>query len=623
MRLRDRALALALLAGFTFSCSHLPPEEEGDAISRSANHQTLVILGTNDLHGALAPITFKSQEAPGVEPVTYQKGGLAILADQISILREKYGPNLIWLDAGDEFQGSIESNMSEGEPMVKFFNAAGVDAAAIGNHEFDFGQDALRARIAEADYPFVDSNLIDRATGRRPEWKNTLPHLLLTAGKLKVGVIGLTTRDTPVQTRASNVANLEFTDLREATLREAKALRDEGAEVVVATAHVGIDCDPGRLPVTHRLRQESDPQGRCHAKDEMTELLKALPHGTLDAVVAGHSHKIVHHWVNGVPVIQGGSRGHDYNLIYLTYDWKEHHLVPELSRIEGPIPVCPKVFENQNDCDGERAAPPKGRGSLVTPRFRGQDVQPDPKLLAVFQPYFERSAAERKRVIAHAARKLEHLRTEESPLGDVVADAIRTRMHADVGLMNSGGVRASIEQGPITFEDLFRALPFDNYVSLLTVTGKQLKDLLQVAESGSRGYFPVSGVRLEVLDPSVDAKAKDLDGDGKLELWEIDRLRKAQLADGSPIRDDAEYRVATIDFLVTGGDDMAWPMKQIPASKIQLTAGPLLRDAVEQYLTQMGTLNTVDHPVPSEPRIHFVKPSKKRRVRRHSRHHRR
>lgn len=617
-----RHLTIALLLGLLSACSgNRPRSAEVYRPETSAEIETVAILGTNDIHGALAPLTAKTKEPEGVEPVTYERGGAAAMAAHLKILREKFGSRLLWLDAGDEFQGSLESNIEEGAPMVQWFNAMGLSAATLGNHEFDFGPvgpdtpagdplGALKARMAEARYPYLVGNIVDRKTGKRVELPNSRPSVILQAGRIKVGVIGLTTLETPVQTRPEFVKGLAFEDPKTFATREAARLRQEGAQVVVLLAHAGTRCEPGPEPA-HALRKPTDPQGACDEKDELAAWLKALPAGTVDAVVSGHRHVVLHHWINDVPVIQGGHQLQALNVIYLSYDVKAGKLLADRTRIEGPIPVCPKVFEHQRDCAGDRPAPKKGRGDLVTPQFFGEELKTPAEATAVLDPIFKRVEAAKKRVVAQAARPVVHVRPCRIPseLGALVADALRLKAQADVGIVNCGMIRTGLEQGDVTYGDVFRIVPFDNTVARLTVSGKQLRTMLRIAESGARGFFPTSGVQLKVLDPELPAKSDDLDGNGKIEAWEINRLVDARLADGSPIEDQRQYRVATVDFLVNGGDDMGWIMGQIPKAQVASVEGGLVRDVVEQHFSRLKTLNPADHPAidPAAPGLAFVK----------------
>lgn len=606
------------LAFLISACSTPAPDTSarpgGPVIATDPNIETVVILGTNDIHGALPPMQLKTKD----DGTSYERGGAAYLASYLRILKAEYGDRLLLLDGGDEFQGSIESNSEKGAPMVQFLNTVGITAAAIGNHEFDFKQDALRLRMAEAKYPYLAANITDKSTGKRPDYPNFMPSMLVQTGRVKVGIIGLSTRETPVTTIPENVRGLEFTDLAAATQREAKSLRAKGAQVVVIVGHVGQSCDIS--PSTkNQIRKEGDTVGDCDKSDEVYQLLSSIPRGTVDAMVSGHSHTIVHHWINGVPVIQSGSRGHQFHLLYLEYNVATKKVLADQTRIEGPVPVCPRIFRNQGDCNGDRPAPKNGRGSLVKPQFRGQDIAEDPTVALLLTPVFERAQRLKEKVVGEAARKVEHARTTESELGNAVTDAIRESVKADVAIMNAGGIRAPIERGPITYGEVFQTLPFENVVSILTVSGKELRSILRVAESGARGFFPTSGLRLKIIGPQYEASGTDLDNSKKIEPWEIDRLVEVRLEDGTPLSDKKMYKLAIVDFLVMGGDDFDWVMSQIPKSRIQLTASAAIRDVMIDYLAKHSPLNSETKPLvkPADPRITFVAPPPpKKRVRR-------
>jgi 5'-nucleotidase len=598
--------------------SEINPTQE----KQEADIETIAIAGTNDIHGALAIETDKTRESDPALVTEYRRAGMPTLASYIRILRKQLGDRLLWLDAGDEFQGSIESNMEKGKAMVGFFNLTGLQGAAIGNHEFDFGPEtnentdrlsALKTRMSEAQYPYLSANILNTDSGKPEPFPNTYPSKMYNVGKLKVGVIGLTTLDTPKTTISTNIRTLNFTDLKEATLREARALRDAGADIVVSTAHVGLMCDSGRASTTTSIRRPADLQGSCDKDDELVTLLNSLPAGTLDGVVAGHSHQLVHHWIAGVPVIQGGSFGRYFNVLYFRYDLKNRKILPDRTRIEGPIPVCTEIFKYQNDCNGDRPAPKNGRGPLVKATFHGETIHPDSKASEFVDAITERAAKLKNEIISVAARPIEHERMKESPLGNLIADAIRDQAHADLAIINSGGIRAPIDQGEITYGEVFRTLPFSNTITTLKVSGKELLEIIRIAESGSRGVSPFSGLQLKLIAPEYDAPSSDLNGDNRIDPWEINRLVNAHLSNGETIEPNQYYTLATLDFLVEGGDDMGWILKQIPKQRVT-PSSILIRDTTLAFMkkiaaAQGGTLNSLEHPLAdsSHPRIEFTK----------------
>jgi 5'-nucleotidase len=639
--------AILILCAMLLSCSQPritstaeAPGVDKSPVEETRDIETIAIAGTNDIHGALAPMEMKTREATGVPGTPYLAGGVAYLASYIKILRDELGPKLLWLDAGDEFQGTIESNPNHGAAMVGFFNAAGLNAAAIGNHEFDFGAEApdttdrlssLKHRMLEAKYPYLAANIADKATGELEQFPNTFPSKIFPVGRVKVGVIGLSTVDTPRTTLPTNVEPLSFTSLHDATVREAAELRKQGADVVVVTAHAGTFCDLSHAPQGHALRKPTDIQGACK-DEEIARLIKSLPPGTIDGVISGHTHSLIHHWIAGVPVVQAGSSGRYFNVLYLTYDLLHHQLLADRSRIEGPIPICPAVFQNQADCNGDRPAPPAakgGRGPLITPEFHRIAVHVDSHIEKLLAPTFAEADLTKNKVYGQAATSLEHNRYAEAPLGNLLADSIRAAAKSDFAFMNAGGIRADIEQGPITYGEIFRVSPFDNTIVILKLTGKQVRTLIRIAESGARGFPPVSGMQLKLIHPDSDAPSDDLNGDGHIDTWEINRLLEIRLPNGELLNDRKEYTLATLDYLVLGGDDMGWIMPQLNhGDKKPDFTGVIVREALASYISELtkrdGAVNGPTSPLVNSaaPRIVFQKVAKKagkhsRRKRRH------
>jgi 5'-nucleotidase len=606
-----RSLLLAIGMLFAFNSCNTAPRIPGsaDVIVHEPSHglETIAILGTNDLHGTLAPLEVKTREKPGVETTPYHAGGAAMIASYIKKLRSEFGSRLIWLDAGDEFQGSVESNSNLGAPMVSLFNSLQLTAAAVGNHEFDFGVPTLKKRMTEAKYPYLAANIQDKASGEPADFPNTLPRFMVTAGKLKVGIIGLSTIDTPKTTRATFVAPYAFENLKTATLREAEILRQEGAKVVVIVTHSGLKCETGHVSSSHIIRKPTDVQGECADTDEVVRLLRSLPAGTVDAVVSGHTHTVVHHWVANVPVIQGGALGRYLNVIYLTYDWEKKSLVSDEAKIEGPIPVCEKVFKNQNDCNGDRSAPRAGRGTLQAPKFHGSVLTPDAHTAQLIQPILAQAEITKAKKLAVVSKPVEHSLTGESEFGNLAADAIRNATRSDMSLINTGYIRSSLENGPLTYGSLYRSLPFDNAVAQMNINSKELGLILRVAESGARGFPSVSGITVNLIHPSLAAPFDDLTGDGRFDLWEVNRILDVRLENGKRLDPSRLYSLATLDFVAMGGDDLSWSMQQIPKQRINFDTGILARDAIADYIQKKGTLNTPEAPlvVQEQPRLSF------------------
>src|SRR2546422_2229757 len=247
----------------------------------------LRVLTTSDLHGQLEPRVWDWSQG---RPV----GGVAALRPWLDSLARVCGCTSVRLDAGDEMQGTPLSNATFGRGTIDAMNTLGIDAAAIGNHEFDWSVDTLRARMSDAKYPFLSANITNAAGTARPDWAT--PWKLVTKNGVKIAVIGLTTTETPTSTAARNIQGLAFGDGAQAIKRylpEARA----GADFVIVVAHVGAACD----------------SSACHG--EILDVARQLDSGSVDLIVAGHTHLRVNTVVHGIPIVEAQSSGRSIGVV--------------------------------------------------------------------------------------------------------------------------------------------------------------------------------------------------------------------------------------------------------------------------------------------------------------------
>ncbi len=387
----------------------------------------LRLIATNDFHGALEP----RPDATG-----RLRGGAAHLAAGIARARAgcvSPACETLLLDGGDQFQGTPASNLAFGRPVVELFNVMGYAAAAVGNHEFDWGQDTLRARMREAKYALLAAN-VRYADGRDVPWIRD--DTLITRGALKIGVVGVATTLTPTTTRASNVADLRFVDPVPVVDSLARRLRARGADYVVVVAHEGAFCDR---------------DGVANCRGLVVDLARRLRE-PVDAIVSGHTHSLVSTIVNGIPIVQSRSSGTAFGVVDL-----------------GP--------------DGSR---PQVRDVLP------DTLTADPAVSALVQRAVARVAPLVDRRVATIADDLVREGTQY-PLGNLIADAMRAAGGGDVAVMNNGGIRAGLRSGVATYGALFEVQPFANTLYRLTVSGTALRRYLERLVDG-RLNVHVSGV---------------------------------------------------------------------------------------------------------------------------------
>jgi 5'-nucleotidase len=520
---------------------------------------TLSIVGTSDLHGAAVPRN-------GL-------GGLPLLAGYVNNLRlarAADGGAVLLIDSGDTFQGDIESNLSEGALVVDAYNAMGYTAETIGNHDFDFGsvdspsarqlpgdrRGALKARAAQAKYPFLAANLIDDATGRPVEWQNVRSSALVDAAGVTVGIVGVMTIDALRSTIASNVHGLHIAPLGPTIAAEASKLRAAGAEVVIVASHAGGRCD--------RFDRPGDLSS-CDAESEIFQVARSLPRGLVDVIAAGHTHGALAHHIDGIGIIQPLSHGRAFGRVDVVFDPRTR----SVARIHlfAPRQVCAQHDPLTGNC-----APTT---ELAVPtQYEGRGVTSDPVIVQAMTPALRR-VHELQATTLGASLDAPIRRGGDlgSPLGNIFADAIRDASPgADVAVVNNAtrGLWADLPDGAITFGRLYGVFPFDNRVVRITVSGAGLgRWLAGEIHQGRRGALGISGVGVR-----ASCLADEL---------HIDLLR----AGGRMIHDEDRLLVVTIGApTLSGSVVLAAP----PGGVGPTDDAPIVREVVEDWFRRLGRL---------------------------------
>lgn len=483
------------------------------------------------MHGQLTPdvVHFDSGNVPA--------GGVVAVADQIAAVRAT-GDAVVVLDAGDLFTGPLASTVAEGAPIMDAYAVMGVDAAAIGNHEFDFGpvgyarvtaaagvgdeagddgpRGAFFARVASARFPFLSANL--HRDGMKPlGWRGVRASTHVVRDGFDVGVVGYTTIDTPTTTLVPNVVGLDFaTGRAEAVAAEVRALRAAGASPIVLLAHASLE---GELP--QLMDDATDPRGERRT-GEIATLLDGMPATDRpDVIVAGHRHAWMLGRVRGIPIVS--SDQHGVGVARLRYCRASTTSPLALERIERRAAMA--------------SDPPQSALGVA--------------VVAAVAPWLAKVKAIADEQVATLPRTCAPSALNGSAMGEQVARALvesvgdaATPVHGVpvVGLVNSGGQRAPLRAGPVTYADLFTASPFENAVSVCTTTRAGLARVFANAFKGHsvRERFPLGIAGAKVV---VTRQA-----DGALVLHSLD-------VPGAPKDGDPLWLVIP-DFILWGGDGL-------------------------------------------------------------------
>ncbi|MCX5766126.1 MAG: 5'-nucleotidase C-terminal domain-containing protein [Gemmatimonadetes bacterium] len=452
------------------------PAASPAAPSRAGRPAILRIISTNDFHGALEP---RPDGNNGL------RGGAAQVAALIHKAEVDCAANCvsILVDGGDLFQGTPASNLAFGRPIVTLYNALGYAATALGNHEFDWGQDSLRARIKGARFAILAAN-VRNTDGSAVSWIRA--DTIVERGGLKIGIIGVATPATPSMSKKSNVAGLRFDPPAASVNASARSLRARGADVVVVVAHAGAFCS-----------RDTGCAG------EILDLAREITE-PVDAIVSGHTHSLVNTEVNGVPIVQARSSGRS------------------LAVIDLPVDRAARATQMKHDV------------WTVT----SDSITPDPAVAALLKSALAAVAPLVSRPIVTVATAMERTGAQYA-LGNLIADAERAATNADIGLMNNGGIRANLAAGPATYGALFEIQPFANQLVKLRVPGRALRVYLESLVRGDAPRNHVSGVTVR-YDKSKPAGARIVEARVAAELLDDDRSYTLVFPDIF-VSDNADY----------------------------------------------------------------------------------
>ncbi len=515
----------------------------------------LSVIGTNDLHGHLETLPTLAGYLANVRAARAQDGGVLLV------------------DGGDMWQGTLASNMAEGAPVVAAYNVLRYDAAAIGNHEFDYGpvgpaatpqapsddpRGALLARVREATFSVLGANYLDATTGEPVSWPGVRRSVLLERAGVRVGIVGVGTIETPSTTIAANVRDVRMAPLAPTIETLARRLRADGAHVVVVVAHAGAEC---------RALDDPDDLSSCD-RGEVLAVAQALPVGLVDVIVGGHTHKAVAHRVHGIAVIESWALGRAFGRVDLT--------------LENGQVVDQRIFPPRDLCTATE-------GTCVPGEYEGEAVVPSAEVAAVVEPALAAAEARRREPLGVTlAEPLRRAYRDESALGNWLADLMHEiRPEADAALLNAGGVRADLDAGPLTYGQLYEAFPFDNRFATVELSGAQLARIVAFNLQHSSGTLILAG---------LTARARCRGDELVVELRD---------RHGRRVTDGQRLKVVTSDYLATT------PLFEgLPSDAVQLDgSGTPIREAIAARLRERGGIvRPSDVFDPERPRLRLPMP---------------
>ena len=510
-------------------------------------------IGINDFHGNLESanlsLPLNDPAAPAGSPVIFvPTGGAAAVAGMVKKLRAG-APNSVMLAGGDLIGAApLVSTLFRHESTIGVLNDIGLDVSTLGNHEFDAGVAELKrmirggcedntrdantaacagSRFRGARFKYIAANVVVDAS-RQPL---VAAYVIKHFGGVAVGFIGGVTKTTPQMVTPSGVKGVSFQDEADAANRAAKQLRARGVKAMVAIFHEGIELG------TQQKRGDWNDTSCPEAHGPLLDIARRLD-PAITVVFSGHTHQGYRCEIDGRLLIQGTSYGRGISVVDVELDRATRTLKPVRSF------NLPVMNERTSDAMREKfaAAAPEPFAAVL------REARPDAAIAARVAAYSAAVKPKAERPVGRIGGRFDRTGPGDSAAGRLVADAqlaATKPLGARVAFMNPGGIRTNLDCAAppctVTFGQAFTMQPFGNSLVVMTLTGEQLKVLLEEQQKG------VSG-EPKFLQPS----------EGFTYTWKTDAAPGSRVADmkleGEPIEPAKRYRVTVNSFLAEGGD---------------------------------------------------------------------
>ena len=497
------------------------------------------VMHTNDVHGGIDPTgaTFMDEEFP---PLLGGGPSLARLVQDERARAAAEGGGLLLLDTGDIWQGTPVGNFRSGEVVIEFMNKVGYDAWVPGNHDFDAGYANALRLMGLAKFPVLGANFVTKATGEIPA--PLVPYTIKEVAGIKIGIIGIITEETEFYSAGQNLGDYDLIPVKPVVQRYVEELRPR-VDLIFVQGHIGLPYD---VQSAYKEMVETGVEQKIRWGMNAMELVHNVQ--GVDVLIGGHIHVGYEQgWEDPVThtiVIQTYGRGTGVGLYTFKVDRETRKIVGyELPEADGSIIT---LYEDEYWPESETSEFLSGKMDTAE---AGMDVP-----------------------IGRAIVDLTRIGVGESVLGDLVTDAMREAVDADVAFTNLGGIRSNIHAGTITPREVFTAIPFENRLVYYDMTGSYLKHVLEWRIKGMRQGAYVSGVKI------VYSRA----------LPDYERITSLTVG-GKPWDPDSIYRVATTDFIASGNIGLEF-LADFDPEHVHST-DILVKDAMVEYIKKHSPLD--------------------------------
>lgn len=572
----------------------------------------IAILSTNDLHGHFYPEDIEFSEK------AYTRGGMDYLEKYMDIIRNEFKTRFIYLDAGDLFKGGLESQLTDGDIMTESLNLMQCKATTFGLHEFDYSREFLENKISQTSFPYLSTNIYDNIKKSKKAFgDNHLTSKIYTINIsdseyvqnipeeeknddqniIKIGIVGLAKNLDKNDITGTGFDDIDFLSYKNELTEEATKLREEGCHAVLLLANIGLDCGDNNMKLN--MYKYNTKQDLCDTDSELYQLLLSIDSSIIDGIITGQSHKEVHHWINDKPIISSVDKGLYANILYLQFKWdksKERYKVnPKQSAIEGPIPICEKIFNKTNNCELIKPSEAEEYFPTFEYQFHGIKMEKTGTLSPIHTKY-DKTWESYKEKICDIAGTEEILNIEYNGdfyIGNILTEIQNRMTGSQISIFDAKLLSDTWNPGKLPKYKISSLITTQSKLCSFSMKGKELLKMMSILQNGEDKYYATSGLK--------QIMSKDENNQFYLsQVKYFDGYKEEEIIP------DKDYTISAIEELIVNGKgDFKNVLSWYKPQELKCDYGNI-QDLIEKYLKAQKTVDVRKYKDENNPKIKFI-----------------
>ena len=572
----------------------------------------IAILSTNDLHGHFFPEDIEFSEN------AYTRGGMDYLEKYIDIIRNEFKSRFIYLDAGDLFKGGLESQLTDGDIMTESLNLMQCKATTFGLHEFDYSREFLENKIKQASFPYLSTNIYDNVKKTKnafgdnhltskiytinisdSEYVQNIPEEEKNDDQniIKIGIVGLAKNLDKNDITGTGFDDIDFLSYKNELTEEATKLREEGCHAVLLLANIGLDCGDNSMKLN--MYKSNSKQDLCDTDSELYQLLLSIDSSIIDGIITGQSHKEVHHWINDKPIISSVDKGLYANILYLQFKWdktKEIYKVnPKQSAIEGPIPICEKIFNKTNNCELIKPSEVEEYFPTLEYQFHGIKMEKTDTFSPIHNKY-DSAWEYYKEKICDIVGTEEILGVENNGdfyIGNILTEIQNRMTGSQISIFDAKLLSDTWNPGKLPKYKISSLITTQSKLCSFSMKGKELLKMMSILQSGEDKYYATSGLK--------QIMSKDENNQFYLsQVKYFDGYKEEEIIP------DKDYTISAIEELIVNGKgDFKNVLSWYKPQELNCDYGSI-QELIEIYLKAQKTVDVRKYKDENNPKIKFI-----------------